>query len=81
MPLSYRQTNSSRYTVNGRGVNGYVRFTDTASATATIEIPAPLLSARKLAPLLMQSPDESIKIRGVAWPALRKAGRLELVSH
>ena len=24
---------------------------------------------------------ESIKIRGVTWPALRKAGRLELVSH
>ncbi len=24
---------------------------------------------------------ESIKICGVAWPALRKAGRLELVSH
>ena len=29
----------------------------TASATATIEMPAPLLSARKLAPLLMQSPE------------------------
>jgi len=28
-----------------------------ASATATIEMPAPLLSARKLAPLLMQSPE------------------------
>ena len=25
--------------------------------------------------------EESIKICGVAWPALRKAGRLELVSH
>lgn len=29
----------------------------TTSATATIEMPAPLLSARKLAPLLMQSPE------------------------
>jgi hypothetical protein len=25
--------------------------------------------------------EESIKICGVTWPALRKAGRLELVSH
>jgi hypothetical protein len=25
--------------------------------------------------------NESIKIRGVTWPVLRKAGRLELVSH
>jgi hypothetical protein len=30
---------------------------------------------------LEQYVKESIKIRGVTWPALRKAGRLELVSH
>ena len=31
--------------------------------------------------LMRAPPTESIKICRVTWPALRKAGRLELVSH